>query len=160
MNPEELHRRFEEMFQRMLRAGWIHQLVFTEGKGWKPRFTKDGAAALKVIRHYSDTFGIVEADQAGRLVHIVAKGLSLGGLAATPLAAAFAGMLMEASFATGARIEDGRMIVSWTPAGLDFQRVLCRSIDELGLSSDEDEMLTFFHVCDGWAVSSGKAGAE
>lgn len=153
MNPEKLHGLFEDMFHRMMRAGWIGQLAYTDGKGWKPGFTKEGAAALKVIRHYSNTFGIVDADQAGRLVHIVAKGLGLGDLAQGPLPAAFAGMLIEQSFATGARIEGDRMIVSWTPEGLVFQGVICRAIDQLALRPDDDEMLTFFHIADGWGLS-------
>jgi hypothetical protein len=120
MNPKEL---FTRVMDDMVRAGWLHSHIFTEGKGHHLVWSMEGIPKGIFIRMIAERAGLDSGDEAPVGFDILCRGGSLP-----------AGL--------GAAGETDPEIAS----------VWRELVDELGYAGDADSLLGMVHVCMGWAV--------
>jgi len=153
LSTGEMHRLHEDLFDRMLAAGWVKKHTFTQGKGWHVGWTTKGANEalyLKTLRHDLD---LGAADERPVIASILAHGVTPDPRSnAETINAALrpflrAGLLFRGVFVHGKYCE-----VSWTKAGEEFCARLCGLLDELKIEmADEDRLMALFSIAEGWA---------
>jgi hypothetical protein len=121
----EMHRLFEAMFERMLKAGWVESFRFTVGKGWWVNWRAKGADRAASARLIAETCLSGKSAAEPIALAVFSKGIHFPGVA-------FDGE------------PDMTLATFWWECG-----------EDLGLSSgSEDQWLVFFHVVTGWGPKS------
>ena len=121
MNPTEMHALHEKIFGLMLKAKWLTEFRYTDGKGWHLTWSLDGATrALELKRIISDC-GLGDDGRAPIAFTVLAQGGTFPGAR------------------TSGEV-DPEVCRQWRDA-----------VTELGLEVSEDDLLVFVHVILGWA---------
>lgn len=150
--PAETHALFTRVFDRLVEKGWIHKLTFTQGKGWHVGWSERGTLAAIRLKQWDDALAISEADERPLIFDELAQGITLHPLSnATTLDVALS-PLVNAGLAEHVFVaRDRGVAIAWTPAGLEFLDALNGWLGELGLHGDEDGLIAFFQIIQGWA---------
>lgn len=119
--PARLDQLHEEIFQLMLKAGWLLNFSFTVGKGWHLGWTEEGSPRAAALKSIATTFGLQNDDRAPLIFDKRARGETLPKLA-RPFDL------------------DDRLATFWR-----------ESIDALKLPRDEDHLIVLVGIVTSWA---------
>ena len=73
-NPKAL---FERVMDSMVRAGWLHSHVFTEGKGHHLGWTPEGTKLAQSLQHITTFYALEDRDDAPYLFYVACHSGSL-----------------------------------------------------------------------------------
>src|SRR5579864_8095060 len=71
---EEINALYENVLQKMLRAGWVHEYSFTAGKGWHIGWTLAGIEHAQLLQDIVIAYGLTDDDRAPIAFDVVAQG--------------------------------------------------------------------------------------
>ena len=61
---DQAHALFERVFEQMLKARWLYEWSFTDGKGWKLGWTAQGAQRAVLLKKMIVAFRLANDDRA------------------------------------------------------------------------------------------------
>jgi hypothetical protein len=144
---------FADVFERMLKAGWLESFTFTDGKGWHLTWGTDGGSLAVSLKRWIDLLGLDQADERPVLAYVIASGLGLHPDSSPETVNGFLALLMGANMVTDARFNGGVAVVKWTVLGEQFRAEYVPAIETLGIEDDFDRILVWVHAIEGWAPS-------
>lgn len=76
-SDDQMRALFERTFERLLKAGWLHQVILTDGKGWHLIWTPLGTEKAMVLRRVIDSHSLAADDRAPMAFHKFLQGQGL-----------------------------------------------------------------------------------
>ncbi len=120
ISDAEFRSAFGAIMDQMVSAGWLESYTFTVGKGFRLNWSLVGTQRSIIMKELIDTYRLKHDDRAAMVFDKICRGETLP------------------SFAKHIEI-DHAVKTFW-----------CESIDQIGLSRDEDTLLWFTHIIVGW----------
>ena len=150
---EELHKINEDLFERMLIAGWLKKFTFTEGKGWHLGWTEKGSLVAIDLKKIRGELELGAADERPVIASILAHGFTPDPRSvAETINAAFKPFLKRQYAARAIFVHGKYCEVDWTKKGEGFCESLVGWLAELKIEmNDEDRLIALFGVADTWA---------
>ncbi len=71
---DQMRRNFEQVLERMLRAGWIKEFTFTEAKGFHIVWTEEGGLNAVLLKQWYKDLALGDADDLPMFACIIADG--------------------------------------------------------------------------------------
>lgn len=150
MTQTPMDRLFESIFERMLKAGWLHSFTFTKNKGWHLTWNTDGGLIAMEINSWIKALGLDTTDERPLMAYEFAHGRSPHPTSNSETVNGFLKRLVSAGFAHHAAFTNGICEIAWTPAGVVFCDKFVAYVADLGIGADEDLLLTLVHAISGW----------
>lgn len=150
---QEMHAINDDLFSRMLVAGWLKNYTFTQGKGWHLQWTETGALAALELKKMRHDLALGGGDERPVIASILAHGQSpdIRSLAKTVNDALrpflTSGLASRALFVHMKYCE-----VQWTKDGERFCARLVEMLAALKIEmGDQDRLIALFTAADGRA---------
>jgi hypothetical protein len=142
----------KDILDRLVRATWIKQYTYTDGKGYDIGWSPHGGMTAMALKEWRKKLDLGGGDGRPLILDIFAHGLSPDPASepATVMAAlqyyVTSGLCSRAIF----KPKIGCDIV-WTDFGRDFLKNFAVLIDKLKISGDQDRLIIFFSLIECWA---------
>ncbi len=73
----QMHELHEDVFNRMLKAGWLQSFNFTEGVGWDLAWTAKGTGRSARVKDIAISYGLADDDGAPAAFDVLCHGEAL-----------------------------------------------------------------------------------
>jgi hypothetical protein len=153
LTPQQMHFLHEDLFERLLVAGWLKQYTFTKGKGWHLSWTERGAHIAVRLKQLRAALDLGAADERPVIASILFHGFCPDPRSnAETIKAALRPLVTEGVLAGFVFVHGKKSEVTWTPKGHELSAWFCARLAELKVEmADEDRLITLFIAVDGWA---------
>ncbi len=76
-SEKELHDLHQDVFERMLKAGWLANFTYTKAKGWHLGWTMEGSPRAIALKHISVDHALADTDLGALGFDILSRGACL-----------------------------------------------------------------------------------